>query len=67
MFPVATASVERVFSRMMQVKDKLRNSMGDQMLNDCLITYLERDLFLNVSMDDIVNRYQNMKTRREQL
>ncbi|XP_021839078.2 uncharacterized protein [Spinacia oleracea] len=65
--PVATASVERVFSGMTQVKDKLRNSMGDQMLNDCLITYLEKDLFLNVNMDDIINRYQNMKSRTEQL
>ncbi|XP_021857993.1 uncharacterized protein [Spinacia oleracea] len=65
--PVATASVERVFSGMNHVKDKLRNSMGDQLLNDCLVTYLEKDLFLNVSMDDIVERYQNMKTRREQL
>ncbi|XP_021762668.1 zinc finger MYM-type protein 1-like [Chenopodium quinoa] len=65
--PVATTSVERVFSGMTQVKDKLRNSMGDQMLNDCLITYLERDLFYNVSMDDIIHRCQNMKIRREQL
>ncbi|XP_021765421.1 zinc finger MYM-type protein 1-like [Chenopodium quinoa] len=65
LLPVATTSVERVFSGMKQVKDKLRNSMGDQMLNDCLITYLENDLFLNVSMEDIMNRYQNMKTRRE--
>ncbi|KAK1371728.1 HAT family dimerization domain containing protein [Heracleum sosnowskyi] len=65
--PVATASVERVFSGMTQVKVKLRNSMGDQMLNDCLITYQERDLFLNVKMSDIIDRYQNMKTRREQL
>ncbi|XP_021747613.1 uncharacterized protein LOC110713478 [Chenopodium quinoa] len=55
--PVATASVERVFSGMTQVKDKLRNSMGDQMLNDCLITHLERDLFYNVSMDDIVHQW----------
>ncbi|KAK1369481.1 hypothetical protein POM88_035573 [Heracleum sosnowskyi] len=65
--PVATASVERVFSGMTQVKVKLRNSMGDQMLNDFLITYQERDLFLNVKMSDIIDRYQNMKTRREQL
>ncbi|XP_010675119.3 uncharacterized protein LOC104891159 [Beta vulgaris subsp. vulgaris] len=64
--PVATASVERVFSSMTQVKDKLRNSMGDQMLNDCLITYVEKEMFLKVSKDDIINRYQNMKTRREQ-
>ncbi|XP_021751901.1 uncharacterized protein LOC110717496 [Chenopodium quinoa] len=67
LLPVATASVERVFSGMKHVKDKLRNSMGDQMLNDCLITCLENDLFSNVSMEDIINRYQNMKTRRELL
>nr|XP_017227202.1 PREDICTED: zinc finger MYM-type protein 1-like isoform X2 [Daucus carota subsp. sativus] len=65
--PVATASVERVFSGMTQVKAKLRNSMGDQMLNDCLLTYQERDLFLKVKINDIVDRYQNMRSRREQL
>lgn len=65
--PVATTSVERVFSGMNQVKDKLRNSMGDQMLNDWLITFLEKEVFLEVSTDAIIDRYQNMKTRREQL
>lgn len=52
---------------MTQVKTKLRSSMGDQMLNDCLITYQDRDLFLKVKMNDIVDRYQNMRSRREQL
>jgi multisubunit Na+/H+ antiporter MnhG subunit len=32
--PVATASVERVFSAMNYVKAKLRNKIGDQYLND---------------------------------
>jgi hypothetical protein len=36
--PVATASVERIFSTMNYVKNKLRNKMGDQYLNDCLVT-----------------------------
>ncbi|XP_021763097.1 uncharacterized protein LOC110727837 [Chenopodium quinoa] len=40
--PVAAASVERVFSSMTYVKNKLRNSMGDQLMNDCLVTFLER-------------------------
>ncbi|EAZ41678.1 hypothetical protein OsJ_26213 [Oryza sativa Japonica Group] len=31
--PVATASVERVFSSMNYVKNKLRNRMGEQYLN----------------------------------
>ena len=43
--PVATASVERVFSAMNYVKNRVRNSMGDQFLNDCLITYVENELF----------------------
>ncbi|XP_021740877.1 zinc finger MYM-type protein 1-like [Chenopodium quinoa] len=62
--PVATASVERVFSSMTYVKNKLRNSMGDQLLNDNLVTFLERDLFSRVSDDDVLERFQSMKTRR---
>ena len=37
------------------------------MLNDCLVTYLESDLFLDVNMGAIIDRYQNKRTRREQL
>jgi len=43
--PVATASVERCFSAMNIVKKKLRNKMGDQFMSDCLICYVEKDLF----------------------
>ncbi|XP_021725924.1 zinc finger MYM-type protein 1-like [Chenopodium quinoa] len=62
--PVATTSVERVFSAMTCVKNKLRNSMGDQLMNDCLVTFIEKDVFLRVSDEKIVDRFQNMKTRR---
>ena len=42
LLPVATASVERVFSAMKIVKKTyLRTTMGDQLLNDCLVTYIE--------------------------
>jgi hypothetical protein len=43
--PLATASVERVFSVMNYVKDKLRNRMRDQLLNDCLVIFIEREFF----------------------
>jgi ribosomal protein S26 len=36
LLPVATASVERVFSVMKIVKSQLCNKMGDQWLNNCL-------------------------------
>jgi hypothetical protein len=56
--PVATASVERVFSSMNYVKNKLRNKMGEQFLNDCLVTFLEREFFLQVKDDEIIARFQ---------
>jgi hypothetical protein len=62
--PVATASVERVFSVMNYVKNKLRNKFGDQYLNGCLVTFIERVFFLQVKDKDIINRFQAMKDRR---
>ena len=61
--PVATASVERVFSAMNLVKNKLRTTMGDDRLNDCLVTY-KRDVFMEVSEDDIVDAFVVMQKRR---
>ena len=62
--PVATANVERVFSAMSLVKNKLRNSMGDELLNHCLVTFIERELFLKVSEDVIVEAFMAMRERR---
>ena len=62
--PVATASVERAFSAMNIVKNKMRNRMGDQWLNDSLTVYLENDIFATIDNETIINRFQNMKTRR---
>ncbi|XP_020414711.1 SCAN domain-containing protein 3-like isoform X1 [Prunus persica] len=65
--PVATASVERAFSAMNIIKNPLRNRMGDQWLNDSLIVYIERDVFACIDNEIIMQRFQNMKTRRGQL
>ncbi|KAL5562178.1 hypothetical protein UlMin_031925 [Ulmus minor] len=65
--PVATASVERVFSAMNIVKNQMRNKMGDQWLNDCLTVYLEKDVFNAIDNEPIIQRFQNMKSRRGQL
>ena len=62
--PVATASVERVFSAMSLVKNKLRNSLGDDLLNYCLVTFIERELFLEVKEEDIVGSFMAMRRRR---
>jgi hypothetical protein len=61
---VATASVERVFSAMKVVKSSLCNKMGDQWLNDRLVTYIERDVLLTISNDVVLAHFQQMDRRR---
>ncbi|XP_015087083.1 zinc finger MYM-type protein 1-like [Solanum pennellii] len=65
--PVATASVERAFSSMKYIKNELRHSISDEFLNGCLVCYVERNIFANVSNDAIIYRFQHMKIRRAQL
>jgi hypothetical protein len=38
--------------------------MGDQWRNDCLVTYIESDVFDSIDNEAIMQRYQTMKTRR---
>ena len=56
--PVATASVERLFSSMSYVKNKLRNKMSDEYLNNCLVTFVEREFFNQVKDEDVINLFQ---------
>ncbi|XBI02896.1 hypothetical protein VPH35_131392 [Triticum aestivum] len=56
--PVATASVERVFSSMKYVKNSLRNKMGDEYLNNCLVTFVKREFFRQVKDEDVINLFQ---------
>ena len=61
LLPVAIASVERVFSAM---KTDLRNIMGDEWLNDSLVVYIENEIFDSIDNELILNRFQNMDSRR---
>ena len=67
LLPVATASVERVFSAMKTVKTELRNKIGDEWLNDSLVVYIEREIFETIDNEPILNRFQNMDNRKNQL
>jgi hypothetical protein len=62
--PAAIASVERVFSALCLVKNKVRNSMSDRLLNDCLVTFIECDIFSTISKDDIVHAFMAMRKRK---
>jgi hypothetical protein len=65
LLPVATTGVERVFSAMVLVKTKLRNKMGDSILDDCLVTFIERDIFFEVDEDDIIKTFMSLRKRRK--
>lgn len=41
--------------------------MGDQLLNDSLVTYVEKAVFDGIVNEAIMQRFQNMKNRRGQL
>jgi hypothetical protein len=64
LLPVVTTSVERAFSAMSLVKTKLRNKMGDSLLDDCLVTFIERDLFFKGDEDDIIETFMAFRKRR---
>ena len=65
--PVATASVERVFSAMNIIKTSLHNRMGDEWMNDFLVTYIERDIFSTINNEVILQIFHYIKQRRELL
>ena len=65
--PVATTTIEKTFSTMNIVKNRLRNRMGDQWMNNQLLVYVEKDIFDSIDNDTIVQHFQNMKTCRIQL
>jgi len=62
--PVATASVEYVFSAMKFVKSQLCNKMGDQWLNDPLVTFIERDVLWTINNGVILAHFQKIGNRR---
>ena len=67
LLPIATAAVDRVFSATHIVKSRLWNRMGDKWMNDSLVVYIEKDIFDKINNEAIMKRFQNMKTRKEQL
>ncbi|KAI3509688.1 hypothetical protein L1887_25188 [Cichorium endivia] len=65
--PVATATVERCFSKMKLVKTDLRNKIGDEFLNDALICNVEKEDLVKVKFEDVMERFTKMCIRRGEL
>ncbi|GAV59575.1 Dimer_Tnp_hAT domain-containing protein/DUF4371 domain-containing protein, partial [Cephalotus follicularis] len=56
--PVATASMERVFSAMKYVKNRLCNRMRDSLMNNCLVMYIEKYVFSSVDNETVIHHFQ---------
>lgn len=65
--PVPTASVEWEFSVMKIVKQRLCSEIGDKWLGVCLLPYIEKEGFVQVPNETIMQCYQNMRTWEKQL
>ena len=55
--PVATASVERIFSAMKIIKTDLRNKLSDEWLNDLMVCYCEKEIFISIRDDQIIIQF----------
>ncbi|XP_022030925.1 zinc finger MYM-type protein 1-like [Helianthus annuus] len=65
--PVATATVERCFSAVKIVKTNLRNRIGEDFLNACVVCAVEKEALESVTNEVVIDRFQKMKSRRGQL
>jgi hypothetical protein len=61
---VATATVERAFSPMNIIKTKRKNKMGDEWMNNSMICYIERDMFVDNKDEKILKHFQGLRTRK---
>ena len=60
---IAIVTVERAFLAMNLVKNRFCSRIGDQWMNDCLVTYIEKETFDAINNEKIIQRFHNIKTR----
>ncbi|MFS7938385.1 putative HAT dimerization domain-containing protein [Helianthus anomalus] len=65
--PVATATVERCFSKLKLVKTDLHSRMGPEFLNNAMFVRSKRIFFHKVKDDDVMERFQATKKNRTNL
>ena len=46
------------------IKTDRRNKMNDDWMNDSMICYIERDLFVSIEDDKILERFQGIRNRK---
>jgi hypothetical protein len=49
------------------IKNQMRNQMRDDQLNDCLVIYIEKDIFIDFQNKKTIQSFHNLKNCRGQL
>lgn len=49
------------------IKNELRNWMNDEYFSGCLVSYVEKDVYINISNDAIMKRFQEIKPHQVRL
>lgn len=60
-------TVEKVFSAMNIIKSSLDNRMWNKLLNDCVVPYIENEVYMNVTNEIIMQRFKNMRNIKEMI
>jgi len=58
--PVTSCAYERTFSKLTIVKNKLRNTIGQERLNALLFFFVEQELTNNVDINDVIDEFKHL-------
>ena len=61
--PVSTATTERAFSRIRIIKNRLRSTIGDEFLADCMIFHIKRDFDNTINNASIIEEFKSSQPR----
>lgn len=63
-FPVSTTTTERAFSCMRIIKNRLRSTISDEFLGDCMILHIEREFANAIDNASIIEEFKSSKPHR---
>ncbi|PRQ47226.1 putative HAT dimerization domain, ribonuclease H-like domain-containing protein [Rosa chinensis] len=61
--PVSTATTERAFSAMNFIKNKLRNKMEDDFLDDLMVLNIEKEFADSIDNDYVIAEFEMSRSR----
>ncbi|KAJ3685988.1 hypothetical protein LUZ61_015152 [Rhynchospora tenuis] len=64
--PIAAPAIERVVLLGKVVKKWVSARLGNEWLNDCLVTYIEQDIFCDIGNEVIIKQFESFKSSVEQ-